>query len=140
MSGPVAYQHAMSFDTPKGVVEVMVKEMSTGEIRALMAGEAVMASEPPTALEVALWGMDPLSSQLDMSPEDVYRFTTLPPEQADLLSIRQRAALVEKVRAVNADFFGLVARWPVVVAELLQRAGVPAPEAPSTSSSDPSPA
>lgn len=136
----LGYQHTMSFDTPKGVVEVRVNELTVAEIRALMAGEAVQASMPPTALDVALWGMDPLANQLDLSPEDVYRFSSITLEQAEQLTIGQRRALVERVREVNADFFGLVGRWPAVVAELVKRLEPPAPDAPSTSSSDPSPA
>lgn len=124
----------LAFDTPQGVLEVEVRELTVAQIRALMMGEAVEPTEAPTALDVALWGVDPLAGTVDILPADVPRFTSLTAEQAEQLTLRQRRALTDKIREVNADFFGLVARWPAVVAELTARlTGL-------GGSSDPSPA
>lgn len=124
----------MQFSTPEGVLEVEVRELTVAEIRALMMGEAVAPSEPPTALDVALWNVDPLATTVDILPADVPRFTSLTLAQAEQLTMRQRQALTEKIREVNGGFFGLVARWPAVVAELAVRLTA------SAGSSDPSPA
>lgn len=122
----------MQFSTPEGVLEVEVRELTVAEIRALMMGEAVAPSEPPTALDVALWNVDPLATTVDILPADVPRFTSLTLAQAEQLTMRQRQALTEKIREVNGGFFGLVARWPAVVAELAARL------TGSSGSSDPS--
>lgn len=134
MTAPLDYRHTMQFSTPDGVLEVEVRELTVAEIRALMMGEAVAPSEAPTALDVALWGVDPLATTVDILPADVPRFTSLTLAQAEGLTLRQRQALTDKIREVNGDFFGLVARWPAVVAELAVRLTA------SAGSSDPSPA
>lgn len=123
---------------PAALVTVKIRELSVAEIRKMLAGESVVSSESPTALDVALWGMDPLEP-IDLSPADIYRFTDLTAEDAERLTMSQRRALVQRVREVNGDFFGLVEKWPGVVAELMRRmTPEPSPEPPSTTSSVPS--
>lgn len=118
----LGYEHTLDFITPKGVVNVTVREITTAEIRAYLKGEVVEPSEAPLALDVALWGGDPLSTDsVDVMPADIPRFTDLTAESAEGLTITQRKAVVAKIKDVNADFFQLVARWPAVVAELVQR-------------------
>lgn len=122
---------------PAELLAVKIRELSVAEIRAMLVGEAVVSSEPPTALDVALWGMDPLSA-IDLSPSDIYRFTDLTPGAAERMTMSQRRALVDRVREVNAGFFDLVEKWPGVVAELVRRLTPdPSPEPPSTTSSVP---
>lgn len=122
------------------LLAVKIRELSVAEIRAMLVGEAVVSSEPPTALDVALWGMDPLGA-IDLSPADIYRFTDLTPGASERMTMSQRRALVDRVREVNAGFFDLVEKWPAVVAELVKRmTPEPSPEPLSTPSSDPSPA
>lgn len=137
MTAPLDYRHTMQFSTPDGVLEVEVRELTVAQIRALMMGETVEKTEPPTALDVALWGMDPLASTVDILPADIPRFTDLSASDAEQLTLRQRQALTDKIREVNRDFFALVGRWPDVVAELAARMTLP----PGlTDSSVPSPA
>lgn len=121
---------------PAGLVSVIIRELSVAEIRAMLTGEAVAPTQAPTALDVALWGIDPLKP-VDLSPADIFRFTNLTAADSERLTMSQRRALVERVKEVNADFFDLVEKWPAVVAELVQRL---TPEPLSTTSSDPSPA
>lgn len=151
MSGPLDFFVTMEFwvpavpaddapapAAPADLLSVTIRELTVAEIRKMLAGEAVVSSEPPTALDVALWGMDPLGT-IELSPADIYRFTNLTPEAAERLTMSQRRALVQRVREVNGDFFGLVEKWPGVVEELVRRmTPEPSPEPPSTTSSVPS--
>lgn len=137
MTAPIDYRHTIAFNTPTGVVTVEVRELTVAEIRALMMGETVEPTEAPTALDVALWGMDPLARTVDIMPADVPRFTDLALLDAEQLTLRQRAALADKIREVNRDFFALVGQWPAVVAALVERT---TSGPPLTDSSDPSPA
>lgn len=117
---PLDYRASITFNTPEGVMKVEVRELTVATIRKIMAGEVVEPSDSPSALDVALWGADPLA-EIEVMPADIPRFSDLTLEQSEGLTISQRKALVEKIREVNAGFFGLVSRWPGVVAELVAR-------------------
>lgn len=75
-----------------------------------------MPAEAPLAMDVMLWGEDPLKPTV--LPQDVFDFSDLTPADSERLTVSQRREVVALVKAVNADFFGLRDGWGDIVARL----------------------
>ncbi len=107
-----------------GGLTLTVRELTAGEIRARLESAAVT---PQTdALHVLLFE--------DFQVADLLDFSDLTAAQVEDLKPSEMRLLWERVKAVNADFFGLQARLLALPAPTTS----PAPtDAPPTASSEP---
>lgn len=126
-------ERSIEFSTATGALSVTVRELTVAEIRARLAGEVATPGPVPLAVDVVLWGEDPLKPTV--LPQDVFDFSDITAEDSERLTVSQRRELVGLVKSVNADFFGLRDGWGDIVARLQA-----AQTLPSSDSTDPLPA